>query len=99
MATTTVPFGRVEVYARKGEMLPSNTWAVDAHGKYVNSLLLQMQRFVEVPINVRPQFSLKLIKLCRPCLDAHEVIHEGGGMLPLGGASEQTGGHKGYVRF
>eukprot|EP00750_Incisomonas_marina_P022090 INCI4845.3.p1 GENE.INCI4845.3~~INCI4845.3.p1 ORF type:complete len:504 (+),score=83.43 INCI4845.3:140-1651(+) len=64
MATTTVPFGRVEVYARKGEMLPSNTWAVDAHGK--------------------------------PCLDAHEVIHEGGGMLPLGGASEQTGGHKGY---
>jgi hypothetical protein len=34
-------------------------------------------------------------KLGRPCLDAHEVIHGGGCVLPLGGATEQTGGHKG----
>ena len=34
MATTTVPFGRVEVYARKGEQLPSDTWAIDADGQY-----------------------------------------------------------------
>ncbi|HUW97153.1 MAG TPA: Ldh family oxidoreductase, partial [Anaerolineae bacterium] len=36
-----------------------------------------------------------------PTADAHEVLHNlkdrlGGGILPLGGAGEQMGGHKGY---
>ena len=62
MATTTVPFGRVEVYARKGKQLPSETWAVDASGV--------------------------------PCTNAQAVI-DGGSVLPLGGATSTTGGHKG----
>jgi L-2-hydroxycarboxylate dehydrogenase (NAD+) len=32
----------------------------------------------------------------KPCTDPSEIIDHGGAMLPLGGASELTGGHKGY---
>ena len=68
MATSTVPFGKVEVYQREGKKMPI-TWALDGNG------------------NV--------------CEDPVRVINDKnrskyGGMLPLGGAGEEGGGHKGY---
>lgn len=68
MATSTVPRGKLEVYARKGEPIP-DCWACDQDGK--------------------------------PSTDASALLEEivnqrRGGLLPLGGGSELTGGHKGY---
>jgi LDH2 family malate/lactate/ureidoglycolate dehydrogenase len=68
MATSTVPRGKLEVYARKGEPIP-DCWACDAEG---------------VP-------STDPVELLRQLVERN-----GGGLLPLGGASELTGGHKGY---
>ena len=63
-ATSTVPFGRIEVYLRKNLTLPNEQWAVDGEGI--------------------------------PTRDPASVIGGDGGALPLGGAAEATGGHKGY---
>jgi len=69
-ATTVVPRGRLEVYAKAGKPLPDG-WAVDASGEV--------------------------------CTDAERVLDciirkelGGGGILPLGGAEEDSGSHKGY---
>jgi LDH2 family malate/lactate/ureidoglycolate dehydrogenase len=68
MATSTVPRGKLEVYARDDKQIPL-VWATDENGK--------------------------------PSIDAKKVLEnllerKGGGLLPLGGANEETGGHKGY---
>jgi L-2-hydroxycarboxylate dehydrogenase (NAD+) len=68
MATSTVPRGKLEVEARKGESIPS-TWATDEVG--------------------------------HPTTDAQRVldnlaVRKGGGLLPVGGAGMENGGHKGY---
>lgn len=68
MATSTVPRGKLEVYARQGRPIP-DCWACDSEGL--------------------------------PSTDPVALLEElqqrkGGGLLPLGGASELTGGHKGY---
>jgi len=68
MATSTVPRGKVEVYARADKTMP-DCWATDETGL--------------------------------PSTDAAQVIRNllaraGGGLLPLGGGTELTGGHKGY---
>ncbi|MCP4147651.1 MAG: Ldh family oxidoreductase [bacterium] len=68
MATSTVPRGKLEVEARKGDSIPS-TWATDENGL--------------------------------PTTDAQRVldnlsVRAGGGLLPMGGASMENGGHKGY---
>ena len=68
MATSTVPRGKLEVYARDELKIPL-VWATDENGK--------------------------------PSSDAKKVLdnllnRKGGGLLPLGGAEEKTGGHKGY---
>ncbi|HOV22995.1 MAG TPA: Ldh family oxidoreductase [Candidatus Marinimicrobia bacterium] len=68
MATSTVPRGKLEVYARKGEPIP-DCWACDEDGK--------------------------------PSTDAAALLDDMinrrvGGLLPLGGGTELTGGHKGY---
>ena len=67
-ATTVVPRGKLEVYAKRGNGIPEG-WAVDENG------------------NV--------------CSDSDRVLRNikgktGGGILPLGGAEELYGGHKGY---
>ena len=68
MATSAVPFGKIEVYERQEKSLPPG-WAIDERG--------------------------------RPTTDAgrvaeHLMDRAGGGLLPLGGAGEMLGGHKGY---
>jgi L-2-hydroxycarboxylate dehydrogenase (NAD+) len=68
MSTTVVTRGKLEVYERLGEPLPTG-WALDRRG--------------------------------RPATDAAVVLEDmfhrlGGGILPLGGAGEEFGGHKGY---
>ncbi|HIC93994.1 MAG TPA: Ldh family oxidoreductase [Anaerolineae bacterium] len=68
MATSVVPRGKLEVYARRGERMPPG-WAVDEKGL--------------------------------PTADPRRVLdnvarRRGGGLLPLGGAGEELGGHKGY---
>jgi LDH2 family malate/lactate/ureidoglycolate dehydrogenase len=68
MATSTVPRGKLEVYARKGEGIPK-VWATDEHGTPTED----------------PQKVLDNLK-----------ERKGGGLLPLGGGEELTGGHKGY---
>ena len=67
-ATTVVPRGKLEVYAKRDGVIPEG-WAMDETGQ--------------------------------PSADAPKVlgniIHKsGGGILPLGGAGDLTGGHKGY---
>ena len=67
-ATTVVPRGKFEVYAKRGDPVPVG-WGVDERG--VDS--------TEAP----------------RVLD--NIIHKtGGGIRPLGGSGEMTGGHKGY---
>lgn len=95
MATTTVPFGRVEVYSRKGDKLPSDTWAVDGDGRSGFTVVFSPDNRLWCPTRVNHVVSCT----ARPCLDASRVIFEGGSVLPLGGASEVTGGHKGYLCF
>ncbi len=68
MATSVVPRGKLEVYARQGREMPLG-WAVDEEGL--------------------------------PTTDPRRVLdnvawRHGGGLLPLGGAGEELGGHKGY---
>lgn len=68
MATSTVPRGKLEVYARMEKQLPL-FWATDETGK--------------------------------PTPDPKRVLEnllarKGGGLLPLGGADEEHGSHKGY---
>ena len=67
-ATTVVPRGKLEVYAKRGSGLPDG-WAIDETGRPSSD----SDRVLKNIIN----------KSC-------------GGILPLGGAGEQTGGHKGY---
>jgi len=68
MATSTVPRGKLEVYARKGKKIPL-VWATDETGKPTDN----------------PDKVLKNL-----------LERAGGGLLPLGGSEEETGGHKGY---
>lgn len=68
MATSTVPRGKLEVYARLEKLIPLN-WATDERGLATDDPARVLQNFVK---------------------------RSGGGLLPLGGASEETGGHKGY---
>jgi L-2-hydroxycarboxylate dehydrogenase (NAD+) len=70
MATSTVPFGKLEVYDRLGKALPPG-WAVDEAGRPATDPGPLME-------NLRSQTGV------------------GGGLLPLGGAGELLGGHKGY---
>ncbi len=68
MATSTVPFGKIEVYQREGKKLPLS-WALDGNGN--------------------------------ACADPSRVINDKscskfGGLFPLGGSGEESGGHKGY---
>jgi LDH2 family malate/lactate/ureidoglycolate dehydrogenase len=68
MATSTVPRGKIEVYARKEAEIP-DCWACDEIGE--------------------------------PSRNASHILdnlinRRGGGLLPLGGGKELTGGHKGY---
>lgn len=67
-ATTVVPRGKVEVYAKKGLEIPAD-WAMDSEGKTST-----------LPRRVLDDIGKK----------------QGGGILPLGGAREQFGSHKGY---
>lgn len=67
-ATTVVPRGKLEVYAKRGNGIPDG-WALDETG--------------------------------HPSSDSDRVLRNiiaksGGGILPLGGAGELTGGYKGY---
>ena len=67
-ATTVVPRGKLEVYAKRGNTIPDG-WALDEKGQ--------------------------------PCSDSARVLGNiinktGGGILPVGGAGEMTGGYKGY---
>ena len=67
-ATTVVPRGKLEVYAKRDGVLQDG-WAIDEQGN--------------------------------PSTDADRVLKNiiektGGGILPLGGAGEQTSGYKGY---
>ncbi len=68
MATSTVPRGKLEVYARKEEKIPTS-WATDATGHPTDN----------------PSMVLK-----------NMLDRVGGGLLPLGGSGELTGGHKGF---
>jgi L-2-hydroxycarboxylate dehydrogenase (NAD+) len=70
MATSTVPFGKLEVYDRLAKPLPQG-WAVDEAGRPATDPGPLME-------NLRSQTGV------------------GGGLLPLGGAGELLGGHKGY---
>jgi L-2-hydroxycarboxylate dehydrogenase (NAD+) len=68
MATSVVPFGKIEIYDRLEKPIPLG-WATDETGK--------------------------------PTTDTKRVAGSlenqvGGGLLPLGGAGELLGGHKGY---
>lgn len=67
-ATTVIPRGKLEVYAKRGNGIPDG-WALDENGQ--------------------------------PSSESDRVLHNiiqktGGGILPLGGAGEQTSGYKGY---
>ena len=67
-ATTVVPRGKLEVYAKRDGVIPEG-WALDEVG--------------------------------HPSSDAQRVLNNiigktGGGILPLGGAGEETSGYKGY---
>ncbi|MBQ6804738.1 MAG: Ldh family oxidoreductase [Clostridia bacterium] len=67
-ATTVVPRGKLEVYAKQEKPVPIG-WGVDETG--------------------------------HDSKDAHQILQNiiqksGGGILPLGGSEELTGGHKGY---
>lgn len=67
-ATTVVPRGKLEVYAKRDGVIRDG-WALDELG--------------------------------HPCTEADRVLHNiigktGGGILPLGGAGEETSGYKGY---
>lgn len=67
-ATTVVPRGKLEVYAKRDGVIKDG-WALDETGT--------------------------------PCTDADRVLKNiigktGGGILPVGGAGEETSGHKGY---
>ena len=68
MATSVVPFGKLELYDRMGKSIPPG-WATEASG-------LSMTNPGKVMENLLNQ--------------------AGGGLLPLGGAGEGLGGHKGY---
>ncbi len=68
MATSTVPRGKLEVYARQGKKIPL-VWATDENGKPTDNPELVLKNLLE---------------------------RRGGGLLPLGGSEEETGGHKGY---
>jgi L-2-hydroxycarboxylate dehydrogenase (NAD+) len=68
MATSTVPFGKVEVYSRLKRPIPHG-WAIDENG---------------APITDPERLMANLISGI------------GGGLLPLAGAGEELGGHKGY---
>lgn len=67
-ATTVVPRGKLEVYAKKGKELPDG-WGIDEEGKVCHD----SQRVLDAIIG--------------------KVT---GGILPLGGADELHGSHKGY---
>ena len=68
MATSTVPRGKLEVYARENKQIPL-VWATDERGKPTTDAVKVLEN----------------------------VLHrKGGGLLPLGGSQEETGGHKGY---
>lgn len=68
MATSTVPRGKLEVYARKEQAIPTS-WATDEKG---------------IPTD-------------NPAKVLDNMINRiGGGLLPLGGSGELTGGHKGF---
>lgn len=67
-ATTVVPRGKLEVYAKRDGVIRDG-WALDEKG--------------------------------HPCTEAQRVLNNiigkiGGGILPLGGAGEETSGYKGY---
>lgn len=68
MATSTVPRGKLEVYARADQEIP-NSWATDENGNDTNDPKRVLQNLAE---------------------------RNGGGLLPLGGAGMEHGGHKGY---
>ncbi len=68
MATSTAPFGKVEVYHREGKKMPLS-WATDADGNATDDPGSVLQNMSQLNY---------------------------GGLLPLGGASEENGGHKGY---
>lgn len=68
MATSTVPRGKLEVYARAEKDIPE-VWATDEHGNPASN-----------PARVLDNL----------------VNRRGGGLSPLGGSQELTGGHKGY---
>ena len=68
-ATSTVPAGHVELFAKLGRPLPTG-WVTDDDGRAVTD----------------PNEALRHIT----------QKNVGGGLLPLGGSTETTGGHKGY---
>lgn len=68
MATSTAPFGKIEIYHREGKKIPL-TWATDAEGNATDDPSSVLQNMSQLNY---------------------------GGLLPLGGASEENGGHKGY---
>lgn len=68
MSTTSVTRGKIEVYNREGNPLPSG-WAVDPAGKVTGDAARLLDDM---------------------------LFQRGGGLLPLGGAGEELGGHKGY---
>lgn len=68
MATSTVPRGKLEVFARDDKEIPL-VWATDEHGKATTNAKKVLQNVLD---------------------------RKGGGLLPLGGSEERTGGHKGY---
>ncbi len=68
MATSTVPRGKLEVYARKEQPIP-DSWACGEDG-------------------LPSTDPVKMLNLM--------ISRGGGGLLPLGGATELTSGHKGY---
>jgi len=67
-ATTIVPRGKFEVYAKRGAEVPLG-WGVDEEGRDSTDAARILQNI---------------------------IAKSGGGILPLGGSDEQTGGHKGY---
>jgi len=68
MATSTVPRGKLEVYARKEQKIPKS-WATDPKG---------------IPTDNPSEVLQNMLN------------RVGGGLLPLGGSGELTGGHKGF---
>jgi L-2-hydroxycarboxylate dehydrogenase (NAD+) len=68
MATSTVPRGKLEVYARLEKSIPLN-WATDERGVATDNPGRVLQNIIK---------------------------RSGGGLLPLGGGEEESGGHKGY---